>query len=437
MTRFKYSHSSKIIQDQYLGFSFFASLFIWMGAWVLDSNPFHQNFFLTGLMLGNLYFYYFGYGLVGASRLFVFPVYYLFQTLTLVGASFEQSSIGPLYLCLIPCAAGLYHFISRDLSFNQDNFLKGASLGAISLLMFLTFNSITKSELISLKETVFVGGFVFWFSGVIFWGIRMAFKENRSLIHNVLKKQHAINLNDKESKDRYFFHDLINMTHGLNLFLGQKLSGGNSLDYNEVKSLRNEIKMIQSLIKDHFQLGHKNLFGTYEFVSFNFAKESIIKLVRSYLPEHLVETHFIFKGSISDTTSFEESEKSIIHFPSFYRIINNLVKNMAEDKTTEVEFVFDYTDKGLSVTAKSKVFKLGDNHENLAKDLSDIIMGTDQFSPDDKAFGLGLKSIANLCDEQQGEFSFNIEDGFWVNRVFLPKIKYEDIQEDYQIKKAA
>ena len=408
---------------------------MWLGSWFIDKDPFKQNFFITSLLLGNLYFYRFAYDLAGASRLFIFPAYYLFQTLCLVGVSFEHSSIGPLYLSIIPCAAGLYHFISKDLSFNQEHFIKGASLGIIAVLMYTAVSGITHQYLLGPREVVYIGGFVLWFAGIVFWGIRMAFKENRSVIHSILRKQHVSEHDDKESKDKYFYHDLINMTHGLNMYLGHKVSGGNSLDYNEVKTLRNEIKMIQSLIKDHYKYGHKNLFGTYDYVSFNFAKDSIQKMVRSYLPENLVDSHFIYKGMISETADYEVAEKCLVHFPSFYRIINNLVKNMAEDQTNEAEFVFDYDENGLTVTAKSKVFKLGDDHENLAKDLSAIIMGNDKYNSDDKANGLGLKSIASLCEEQGGEFSFSIENGYWVNSVKLPAYT-QSIDKTY-LKKAA
>ncbi len=435
MKKLKFERSSRIIKDQYLGYSFYASLVMWIGSWAIDKFPFHQNFYLSALLLGNLYIYYFAYGLVGASRLFVFPAYFLFQTLCLVGVAFEQSSIGPLYLSIIPCAAGLYHFISKDLSFNQEHFFKGASLGVIAVLMYTAVNGVTHKNLLAPREIVFVGGFVLWFAGIVFWGIRMAFKENRSVIHSILRNQYASEHDDKESKDKYFYHDLINMTHGLNMYLGHKVSGGNSLDYNEVKTLRNEIKMIQSLIKDHYKYGHKNLFGTYEYVSFDFAKASILKVIKSYLPDNLVETHFVFKGMISGSSDPDVSEKCMVHFPSFYRIMNNLVKNMAEDQTNEAEFVFDYDETGLSITAKSKVFRLGEDHENLAKDLSAIIMGGDKYSSDDKANGLGLKSIASLCEEQGGEFSFAIVDGYWVNSVKLPAYT-QTIDKTFQRKAA-
>lgn len=435
MQKLKFVHSSRIIKDQYLGYSFYASLLMWLGSWGIDSSPFYQNFFLSGLLLGNLYFYYFAYGLVGASRLFFFPAYFLFQTLCLIGVSFEQETIGPLYLSIIPCAAGLYHFISKDLSFNQEHFFKGASLAVISVLMYTAVNGVTHKNLLTPREVVFVGGFVLWFAGIVFWGMRMAFKENRSVIHSILRRQHTSEHDDKESKDKYFYHDLINMTHGLNMYLGHKVSGGNSLDYHEVKTLRNEIKMIQSLIKDHYKYGHKNLFGTYEFVTFEFAKDSILKMVKSYLPDSLVDSHFVYKGMISEHADFEDSQKCLVHFPSFYRIMNNLVKNMAEDQTKEAEFVFDYDESGLSITAKSKVFRLGENNENLAKDLSAIIMGADKYSADDKANGLGLKSIANLCEEQGGEFSFSISEGYWVNSIKLPAYT-QSIDKSFQRKAA-
>ena len=48
-------------------------------------------------------------------------------------------------------------------------------------------------------------------------------------------------------------------------------------------------------------------------------------------------------------------------------------------------------------------------------------MSNDRYSSDDKANGLGLKSIANLCEEQGGDFTFAIEDGYWVNLIRLPR----------------
>jgi hypothetical protein len=68
--------------------------------------------------------------------------------------------------------------------------------------------------------------------------------------------------NEGDLKEKLFFHDIINQTHGLLLFFGQKELSQESIEGHELKMLASEIKTLQSLIRDHYNFRHKNLSQT-------------------------------------------------------------------------------------------------------------------------------------------------------------------------------
>lgn len=213
---------------------------------------------------------------------------------------------------------------------------------------------------------------------------------------------------DHDLKERLFFHDIINLTHGLILYLHQKESTKESIAPDEVKMISNEIKTLQSLISDHYNFKHKNLVQTFDWVPFSYAKLAFNNLAQTYLNDKSVTTSFDITGVKGD--------ESLIYYPSFYRILNNLIKNISESNSTHVFFEFIITEAGLQMTSKNEM-KVS-NEKEIPEHLARVILNEKA-----KIEGLGLESIHHMAEENGGNFSFEIVDRMWINKLFLPSSK--------------
>lgn len=223
--------------------------------------------------------------------------------------------------------------------------------------------------------------------------------------------------NENERRERLFFHDIINQTHGLLLFFSQRQSMKQGIQTDELAMLEAEVRTLQSLIKDHFQFKHKNLSSTYDWVPFSIAEVALKGLIQTYLQPHNVKTFIHLKGSLSYEVTLEQRENTLIYFPFFYRIMNNLIKNMAEAKSDEVHFSFDYGSDGFIIETRNK-FNAKEDLRNLSDKLSQIIL-------DEKPSGngLGMESIHHLAQECGGVFDFEIFNDVWINRITLPLLE--------------
>lgn len=223
------------------------------------------------------------------------------------------------------------------------------------------------------------------------------------------KKKSEQNIhNQNDMKEKLFFHDVINQTHGLLLFLNHKEMTGEGVSRDEVQLIEKEIKTLQSLIRDHYNFKHKNLVQTFDWVPFSYAKLAFTNLSHTYLQDISVNATFTING--------EYVEEDLIYYPSFYRILNNLIKNISEAMPLKVEFNFVLDDKGLYIETKNQLKKdLEDTSESLAR-----IILNEESSP---AASLGLDSIHHLAFEHGGTFNFEIENHTWTNKLFLPTQK--------------
>jgi len=213
------------------------------------------------------------------------------------------------------------------------------------------------------------------------------------------------NLEDpKDLKEQLFFHDLINQTHGLLLFLNSKMMSGKDIDQSEVMMMEKEIKTLQSLIRDHYNFKHKNLVQTYDWVPFSYAKLAFGHLCQTYLLNVEVKTVFEITASDDD----------LIHYPSFYRIMNNLIKNISESHCTHVDFLFMCSYAGLKIETKNVMnVRKGDHSSEY---LAQVILN-EKVTP---IKSLGLDSIHHMAEDNGGHFSFEIKDNHWINKIFLP-----------------
>ena len=359
-----------------------------------------------------------------SGRLFAFaswfPHFFLVQALGLVGMAFATSRPGLLFMALIPCLAGGQYFSS--FSEEKKSFMsKGVillSLASLSGVVFFTWGSNLSLRYVDFVD---IGGFVVWVFGMSY-GVLDAYRRREKTPKNEIP---GVN------KERLFFHDLINHTHGVNLFLNHKIATSKGLTPQEVKNIYDEIRLMQSLIKDHYGYGHKNLVNTYDYVPFEFAKKGIYALIRTFLPENKVRCEFSFEGFLSSDS--HENYSCLVHYPSFHRILTNLVKNISETRSTRVRFIFSYDEEGLRLEVKNRFISLANERDALEKKLSHIILEGDQRSRGLDESGFGIESVNSLCEKEGGRFQFGLEGEEWVSRVFLPR----PMSESADLKKAA
>lgn len=239
-----------------------------------------------------------------------------------------------------------------------------------------------------------------------------------------LKKKESIHTHfEQDKRERLFFHDIINLTHGLTLFLNQRISSEKGIEKEEIPMLEKEIRTMQSLIKDHFHFKHKNLPSTYDWVPFSVAEMALNGLIQTYLPVQSVKTFVKLDGKISYERSFDERESAVVYFPVFYRIMNNLIKNMAEAGSVEVHFTFNYFENGFLIETRNRI-NSSSNQKSMADNLSRLILEENiesvSESPENSGVGLGLESVHHLAEEFGGRFDFEIVEDFWINKITLP-----------------
>lgn len=215
---------------------------------------------------------------------------------------------------------------------------------------------------------------------------------------------------NSDLKERLFFHDIINHTHGLLLFLNSKEMSGKPIEKIEIQMMEKEIKTLQSLIRDHYNFKHKNLVQTYDWVPFSYAKLAFTTLAHNYLSSVDINVEFSVEG-----------DEELLYYPCFYRIMNNLIKNISESNCSQVDFSFKFNGEGLYVETKNTMNKA--NGDQSSEYLARVIL-------DEKVLplqSLGLDSIHHMAEENGGSFTFEISNNTWVNRLHLPTKKSSQI----------
>jgi hypothetical protein len=423
----------------YFFFSLFSTLIIFMGESFSDwqihlDKPVTKA--LGVLLVGNWWGYQRFNTYFGISRGLFLPIYFLFQIVVWFAVSALSGRVDGLYFSCIPLLGALTFIQSQFNTEVKTEDKLTRSLALLSLVVighFIVYKNFLKGR-IEVVDMSYVFGFFICEVGIVFLAQSNWQKEVKNLFSQLAKKKKSevsknslgIDLNNginTQQREKYFYHDLINFTHGITLFLNNKVISKRSLTFEEVLSLLNEIKTMQSVVKDYFGHEHKNLTMSYDWVSFDFAKNGILNLVTHYLPEHQVDVSFIFKGQVSEDRSVKERDQALVHYPTLYRVLNNIIKNMSEAKTDRVEVIFDYQEDGLFIETKNRLLSLNDRPGLLAENLSQIILDESLLTDTQ---GVGLDSVASLCQERGGKYSFEVVDGHWVNRIFLPAYPHKE-----------
>lgn len=436
MVRARHQLTAIHMIDLYLLLSFGVSMFLWVGLALTQSNFLINSFFVSSLVAVN--YSCFCHGLGHGSTLSdakPFAGLLLTQFSLFVGCAFEYQATSMIYLAVFPCLAACYTILTSEREFKTGIFSKDLIPPLVGVSFYLLFMTIQKNLAWKTIDLLSIAGFVIWSVGTLYWGSTLVRRENKSLISSLLKRGHGNYRwrmdKDRQKEDRMFFHDIINHTHALNLFLQQKISTDAQMQEDEIYALMNEVKSMQSLVSDHFGFKHKNLLSTLNWVELDFALSGFHRMIHSLLP-HQIEIKISQLGQL-DRTKFDRSRvKLFVHYPTFIRVCTNLIKNIAEQHPKEAFFEFDAEETNLTIIFKNKMGHLHSVSKDLEYALSDNILSADHIDQSDH---IGLESVQSLCLDNGGTFEFAIEDGFWSATVVLPLSETDQVSDIH--KKAA
>lgn len=418
---------SKIVRkyssmDVYLIISFMASMTVWFLYYGFGEHKFVNSFFATTFVVGcyALFRSTYGIGDIYKDRSY-FSKLFWFQSILLVGVGFSTNTVAPLFLAVIPSALGQYHeikFTSRQIS--KDTHY-GMHYYALPALMALAFENLYGNGLLFSTEAALVLVFALWSTTTVYAGTHIFDGKSFTVLGAIRHSNKSEFKIEKTKGERLFFHDIINQTHGINLFLNSRINRGLGVSADECKELVNEIKVIQSQIQGHYKFKHKNLVNNYDYVSFEFLKQWVERVTNSFLPNDMVNQYFDYHEDYN-------LHEDLIYFPSFSRIFTNIIKNISEVRAYKVRFHFHHSAEGLSFQIENYLFDSVKKHE--CHEIKDKILGVRNSHVVKEESGHGLESISLLCRQLGGHFDFYFEDHKWVNKVFIP---YKNISQ----KKAA
>lgn len=203
------------------------------------------------------------------------------------------------------------------------------------------------------------------------------------------------NLSEKETREKYFFHDLINHTHGLLLFLTEKDSSHKGLTPEEVAFLCKDLKALQALIKAHKQHEHKNLQSS-DKVSFCDFTEQLFNLTGLYLSSSQFELTLEIDADLND---------KFFNHATLSRIVHNIIKNISENGKGKTVLKFSLENNQLCIFTSNEL-------KDLLPERNGRVIGV--------AEAKGIKSIEHLCLQSNGKYHHKIADQQWINNLILP-----------------
>lgn len=190
-------------------------------------------------------------------------------------------------------------------------------------------------------------------------------------------KNRAVN---KNVRDTYFFHDLLNFIHATSIFLANRMVQG--LSPNETKILFKELETLKDLMHDQSSNNRmKRLIKLYE------VEEMVLNLGQNFLPKLKINIHT--NGTMSGQKIF---------FKEFFFGLGNIFKNIADAQGTFCDILLENQDGGISIIIKN------------------------DFSVKEKknGRGIGLKSVQIMMKEIGGIFCYFYQKNIWVSRIFIP-----------------
>ena len=406
-----YPFSLRAVSDRYFNISF--GLTAILVTWFLIQGEFWANGMFLGLMLvGNLWF------LPVFSKTFFYPKaawwFFLGQVVCLMGTGILAAR--PLFFCLavIPLNFAYYNFFSFE-QVQDATLRRWPLLAALAAMLAIAWwqHAVTVNATSCLLLVV-----------LILWAVLPAWPLawHQGKVHLATDKSPHLR--------RLFYHDMMNQIHGLSLFLNQKLVAHQSLSADEVNAVLSEVKLMQAMLEEHFGLAHKQNRGDKD-VPFTLLQDNIVRLINTYLPPHIFQTKISFLGGLAANSAHFVGDKMRLPPTSFFRIITNLAKNMAEHNSDEAQFTFDYRPEGFYIIAQNHLKSLW-QASDVAQELGEIIlhessattppgvMASSAHQEQTLRPGLGLESITRLCESWGGQFIFGRQGEFWLAQIFIP-----------------
>jgi hypothetical protein len=194
---------------------------------------------------------------------------------------------------------------------------------------------------------------------------------------------------DQVSQERLFFHDLINHTHGLTLFLEQRISSGEQLSNPEMQLLYQEISLLQMMIIDYFKYEHQNIDNNAQ-ATLEKLHPLIVGLMKKYLSQ----------CDLKVENEFEWNSDYVLNHLASYRIFTNLIKNIADACPQRVSIKF-------SLQYSLLICSLENDFNNIKKH---------------QIKGIGLQSIEELVRTIGGKIQWSIDQHTqrWHTEIRLP-----------------
>jgi len=208
---------------------------------------------------------------------------------------------------------------------------------------------------------------------------------------------------DHNDTSKLFFHDVINKTHGMKLYLRNQKDQKKVIDLKGIDDLLSEVESLQILLRDHFRENHKDLQFLDDFVEVRKVIEGAERLLVYFIPGCQNGESLEGVMSFSDQFLNNEKEKKLIHYASFYRIFGNLMKNISDHGGKDVSVHFDVKEGHFHIIVENSFNEKQDDSKQI---------------PIEKSFG--LRSIERNCLEQNGNFKFFKKDRLWKSEIWLP-----------------
>ena len=216
------------------------------------------------------------------------------------------------------------------------------------------------------------------------------------------------NAND-DSEDRLFLHDLSGEIHGLGLYIDANLE----LDHGSLKSMVKSLsQMVRSYSEDAHGFSHRNFKREGDVLSYAECFKELQMLVKTYLSGAQDQVYFSHAGLLEHRSAWSHFYLSRSHYR---RLMLNIVKNISEAGSTQIEFRFCGTHQGLSFEIRNNLAGLSDISSDLESFLGPAIADAHERAGSlGGERGLGLVSMAKICEQDGGSFHFSFESECWI-----------------------
>ncbi len=301
-----------------------------------------------------------------------FNFLFLAAPMSMIALSFDTGTFS--YLALIPTMVlmGLRVSASERL---KSYLLIGSLIGVISVLAL----SRQSMDLTSIDVFLVLSLFVMNFGPMSVWHYQ----------------------DDKGSEERLFLHDLTGEIHGLGLYI----DAHKELDPKEMKAMVKSLgQMVRAHSEGHHGLDHRSLTKESSSASYAECVSELKLMLKSYLSRDNLRIEIKHDGLLESVGAWQH-----FHLPraDFRRLMLNIVKNISESGSDHIEFYFTGLASGLSFSVRNNLTGVSQASNDLEVKLGDVITGSSRDS------GMGLVSMAQICERSGGHFHFSFEGHYW------------------------